>query len=227
MSGTRQHGAAARGAAAPCCLAAGARREPLCGRPPGGCDVAGMVGVGGWTRRYSRCSSGPPAAVPSSGDRSRGWARVVEASARCARCDSKYAVQRRVVLLLPSERPQLDRCREGESRPAMLLCERRTSSGLSSDPSDLAPAELFYRALVLEERGDFAVARRVAALTYAGLYTEETRACRDRQLEGLVARPERRRSVCTPRRATLHRLRPRPRHDSVLPQERQRERCGD
>ena len=115
--------------------------------------------------------------------------RIAEATATCAGCDAEYSVQRGVAILLPPEHAQVDLWQDTEDWLAAHLRERPEVARalLEPDPSELAPADLFYRALALERRGDFAAARRVAELADERLYTEDTRACRDRQLDALVA----------------------------------------
>jgi uncharacterized protein YbaR (Trm112 family) len=115
--------------------------------------------------------------------------RIVEATARCSGCGAGYAVEHGVALLLPPGSPELDGWQEAQNWLDALLDERPEVGRalLDPDPSELAPADLLFRAFLLEERGDFGAAREAAVLADAGLYTEETRACRDRRLDALVA----------------------------------------
>jgi hypothetical protein len=91
-------------------------------------------------------------------------------------------------VLLPRDDAPEDLWEEAETGLAALLRERPDVERvlLAPDPSGLGPADLFFRALAMEERGDFAAARVAAERADAGLYPAETRACRDRVLDALV-----------------------------------------
>ena len=50
----------------------------------------------------------------------------------------------------------------------------------------VSPADLFFRALVLEERGEFAEAKRIESLANEGIYTSEYNDCAQRQISYVV-----------------------------------------
>jgi uncharacterized protein YbaR (Trm112 family) len=119
---------------------------------------------------------------------SRQGDRVLEGSGRCRGCGATFPIRQGVAVLLPRDDAPEDLWEEAETGLAALLRERPDVERalLAPDPSELGPADLFFRALALEERCDFAAAREAAALADLGLYSVETRACRDRLLEALV-----------------------------------------
>ena len=103
--------------------------------------------------------------------------------ARCHGCGSDYPTESAVpVLLPPDERPD-DSWREATSGLEWALradadLERRL---MGVPAGELAPADRVFRALVLEERGDFTGAAELAAATEPEVYTAEYRRCRDAQ----------------------------------------------
>lgn len=116
--------------------------------------------------------------------------RIEEAEARCVACGASYPVREGIGLFLTPDLPRDDLWEQVESGLTQHLrahpdVERR----LMDVPLDaLAPADQFFRALVLEERGDFAQARDVAALAESRLYTPEYRACSSSQQRFVVQR---------------------------------------
>ena len=116
--------------------------------------------------------------------------RILDATARCSGCGVSYDVRHGVAVLLPGV--VTDAWAETESWLTTLTREQPAVERalLDPDPSALGPADLLFRALALEDRGDFARARQAADLADEGLYTEETRACRDELLDDLVGAVE-------------------------------------
>lgn len=116
--------------------------------------------------------------------------RIVEAEARCMACGARYPVREGIGLFLTPDLPRDDLWEQVESGLTRHLranpdVERR----LMDDPADaLAPADQFFRALVLEERGDFALANAVADAAYQRLYTPEYRFCHERQTRFIIER---------------------------------------
>jgi hypothetical protein len=62
---------------------------------------------------------------------------------------------------------------------------------VGSDIAALAPADLFFRAYVLEERGDVEGARKAEESALAALYGVEQRACHARQVDYIVREAQR------------------------------------
>lgn len=116
--------------------------------------------------------------------------RVLEGEARCAACGATYPVREGIGLFLTPDLPRDDLWEQVESGLNTYLranpeVERRLMDGPAGD---LAPADQFFRALVLEERGDFDAARALAEVAQQGLYTPEYRACHEWQQRYVVER---------------------------------------
>ncbi len=116
--------------------------------------------------------------------------RIEEAEARCLRCGATYPVREGIGLFLTPDVPRDDLWEQAESGLMRHLhahpdVERR----LMDVPLDaLAPADQFFRALALEERGDFAQARHAAEVAHSRLYTPAYRACYTSQQRFIVQR---------------------------------------
>src|SRR5262249_50138157 len=105
--------------------------------------------------------------------------RIEEGVARCTLCAASYPVREGIGLFLTPDLPRADLWEQMESglihqlreHPAV---ERRLMEDLVES---LVPADQFFRALVLEERGDYAQARAISGLAQTRLYTREYLAC--------------------------------------------------
>jgi uncharacterized protein YbaR (Trm112 family)/SAM-dependent methyltransferase len=111
-------------------------------------------------------------------------AEVEEAEARCQACGAAYPVREGIGLFLTPDLPRHDLWEESESRLAAYLREHPEVERqlMEAPPEALSPADLFYRALALEERGEFIQARALERQAMARLYTPEYLACHERQL---------------------------------------------
>lgn len=118
----------------------------------------------------------------------RDGAQAEEAKARCTGCGAEYPVQEGIGLFLTPDLPRRDLWEESESRLAAYLREHPEVERqlMETPPEDLAPADLFFRAQVLEERGDFVQARELERQATKRLYTSEYLACHERQLAYVV-----------------------------------------
>lgn len=114
--------------------------------------------------------------------------RIEAAEARCTDCHSMYPVREGIGLFLTPDLPRTDLWEQTESHLNLYLREHpEIERQLMDVPVDiLAPADQFFRALVLEERGEFAQAKTAAELANQGIYTPEYRACAARQIDYLV-----------------------------------------
>ncbi|MGQ9592971.1 MAG: methyltransferase domain-containing protein [Anaerolineae bacterium] len=118
----------------------------------------------------------------------RDGAQVEEAEARCRACGAEYPIREGIGLFLTPDLLRHDLWEESESRLGAYLREHPEVEQqlLETPPEALAPADLFYRALALEERGDFAQARELERRATERLYTSEYLACHERQLAYVV-----------------------------------------
>lgn len=115
---------------------------------------------------------------------------IEEAEARCAACGASYPVREGIGLFLTPDLPRDDLWEQVESGLVRhLRAHPEIERQLMDVPLDaLGPADQFFRALVLEERGDFAQARSVAERAESRLYTPEYRACSSSQQRYIVQR---------------------------------------
>jgi len=115
---------------------------------------------------------------------------IEEGEGRCAACGATYPVREGVGLFLTPDLPREDLWEEtGSGLSAYLRKHPEVERALLETPLEgLSPADRFFRALLLEERGDFAGAREAEAAATAGLYTREYRDCWRRQVDHVRAR---------------------------------------
>jgi len=104
----------------------------------------------------------------------------------CSSCGIEYASEDGISLLIPLGSAVSDLWEEAESGLSRTLRENPELEHALLDPPavELAPADAFLRALVLEERGD---GDEVDA-AFARLHPPETLACMGSQIEALCAR---------------------------------------
>jgi len=109
---------------------------------------------------------------------------VETAEARCTSCGADYPVREGIGLFLTPDLPRRDLWEEVESQLLKHLREHpEVERQLMDVPlAALSPADQFFRALVLEERGDYAGAKAAEERANAQLYTPEYRACHESQM---------------------------------------------
>jgi len=110
------------------------------------------------------------------------------ADIRCQACSAIYAVRDGIGLFLAPELPREDLWQQVDSQLTQYLRQHPdVERQLMQGPVDaLGPADQFYRALVLEERGNYAAAKAVEDLALAGLYTPEYLACWSSQVNYVI-----------------------------------------
>lgn len=114
--------------------------------------------------------------------------RIETAVVRCQGCATSYSVEEGIGVFLT---PDLRRDDLWESLDSGLTnhlkanpeVERRL---LDTSLEQLAPADRFYRALILEERGALAMARAAYEAALPGLYTPEYLICHESQVHFLL-----------------------------------------
>ena len=116
--------------------------------------------------------------------------RIEEGEARCAACGAVYPVREGIGLFLTPDLPRDDLWEQMESGLIQHLranpeVERRLMDGPAVA---LAPADQFFRALVLEERGEYDQAKALAEAAQQRLYTPEYRYCHERQMRFIIER---------------------------------------
>ncbi|MCD6495504.1 methyltransferase domain-containing protein, partial [Candidatus Bipolaricaulota bacterium] len=115
----------------------------------------------------------------------RNKSHIEQAETRCASCNAVYPVQDGIGVFLTPDLPRQDLWEEGESMLSTYLREHpRIEQTLLETPLEqLPPANQFFRALALEERGAFADAKEAESAAHAGIYTKEYQDCFKSQLD--------------------------------------------
>lgn len=114
--------------------------------------------------------------------------RILTAEICCRACRSAYAVRDGIGLFLTSNLSRDDLWQEADSQLTRYLRQHPDiERQLMQSPLDtLAPADQFFRALVLEEYGNYAEAKAIEDLANAGLYTAEYLACLNSEINYVV-----------------------------------------
>ena len=118
----------------------------------------------------------------------RSGERIEEGEASCQGCRAAYPVLEGVGAFLTPDLPRRDLWQQVDSQLTRYLREHpRMEQRLMEAPVDeLAPADLFYRALVLEERGAYEAAREMEEKANRGIYSEEYLACWESQRDAVI-----------------------------------------
>jgi uncharacterized protein YbaR (Trm112 family) len=116
--------------------------------------------------------------------------RILEGEARCAACGADYPVHEGIGVFLTPDVPRNDLWEQAESGLTRHLhdhpdVERRL---MDVPPETLVPADLYFRAMVLEQRGEYPSARDLLERAGLELYTPEYRDCFERELAFVVER---------------------------------------
>lgn len=114
--------------------------------------------------------------------------RIEAAEARCGGCSADYAVRDSIGIFLTPDLPRNDLWEYVESGVIGYLREHPELEGqLMDGPAEvLAPADQFFRALVLEARGNYAAAQEVEELAKKGLYTRAYMDCWNSQFDIVI-----------------------------------------
>jgi uncharacterized protein YbaR (Trm112 family) len=115
--------------------------------------------------------------------------RIEEAEVNCKKCGGTYPVKEGIGLFLTPDLPRNDLWEQFDSQLIQYLRENlQIESKLMDAPlNTLNPADQFFRAQVLEERGEFAQAKAIANLAYSKLYAPEYLKCNNAQINYLIA----------------------------------------
>lgn len=110
--------------------------------------------------------------------------RIETAKAHCRSCTATYPVREGIGAFLTPELTRDDLWEQTDSSLAQYLRQHpETERQLMDVPLEaLGPADQFFRALILDERGDFAQAKVAADTARAELYSPEYLACADQQM---------------------------------------------
>ncbi len=114
--------------------------------------------------------------------------RITQAEARCSACGAAYPVKEGIGIFLTPDLPQRDLWDQVDNSLLNHLKAHPEVEAALMTPKlkSLNPADQFYRAMVLEARGDFSGAKFTEQIALRGMYSLDHRACQDQQLAYLV-----------------------------------------
>lgn len=114
--------------------------------------------------------------------------RLEEGLAQCSGCGADYPIREGIGLFLTPDLRREDLWEQMDSHLIRYLNQHpETLDQLLQTPvEEMAAADLFFRTIVLEERGLFEQAQVSAALAEEGMYTKEYRQCSQSQLDFIV-----------------------------------------
>jgi uncharacterized protein YbaR (Trm112 family) len=117
--------------------------------------------------------------------------RIEQGTVRCTACAASYSVREGIGVFLTPDLPR-DDLWEQVARLDPYLREHPDLERQLMDvpPETLGPADQFLRVMVLEERGQYAEAVRLANHAFPALYTPEYLACAERQYDYVLRRLE-------------------------------------
>lgn len=114
--------------------------------------------------------------------------RLEAAESRCETCAAIYPVRDGIGSFLTPDLQRNDLWEQMESGLIRHLRQHPELERQLMEPplEELSPADRFFRALVLEEQGNYPEAQMAADSADKDLYTPEHRTCRDRQIEYVI-----------------------------------------
>ncbi|MCL6430748.1 MAG: methyltransferase domain-containing protein [Anaerolineae bacterium] len=116
--------------------------------------------------------------------------RIESAKATCAACSAAYPVREGIGLFLTAGLEREDLWEETETELTRYLREHPQVEArlMGADPDALSPADLFYRAQLLESRGEYGEAARLAERALSRCYTPGYLACHKSLMHALIER---------------------------------------
>jgi uncharacterized protein YbaR (Trm112 family) len=116
--------------------------------------------------------------------------RIERAESRCRECATVYPVLEGIGLFLTHNLDRSDPWQQADNTLTQYLRQHpEVEKQLMDVPMEtLAPADQFFRSLVLEERGDYIGAKEVEAQARKGLYTPEYQTCLQKQIGYVLGR---------------------------------------
>ena len=111
--------------------------------------------------------------------------RIETADAHCRKCAAVYPVRDGIGVFLLPELPRNDLWEQVDSGLIRYLREHPDVERhlMTSPLEELSPADQFFRALVLEEQGDYATAKAIQESANESLYSPEYRHCWNSQVD--------------------------------------------
>ncbi len=114
--------------------------------------------------------------------------KIEQAEARCSGCGAVYPVREGIGIFLTPDLDRNDLWEQAESQLALHLKQHpdQEKQLLESPLENLSPTDLHFRALLLEERGDYRGGKETESLANQQLYTEAYQVCWERQFESAL-----------------------------------------
>ncbi|HET6444093.1 MAG TPA: Trm112 family protein [candidate division Zixibacteria bacterium] len=123
----------------------------------------------------------------------RKGSQIEEGTSSCVECGAEYPIRQGIaVYLTASDNPE-DLWQDVESNLMSAIKENPdlNKALMNSSIESLNPADQFFRAMALEELGDFEGAESAEKIAHKGLYTREFLDCWKAQVEYLIGKLER------------------------------------
>lgn len=114
--------------------------------------------------------------------------RIQQALATCTDCEANYPLRDGIAIFMLPDLPRNDLWEQVESGLAQFLRANpeKEKQLMGAALEHLNPADKFFRAMFLEEQGEFEAAHSLYQSADAGLYTPEYRNCQESQLHFLL-----------------------------------------
>lgn len=114
--------------------------------------------------------------------------RIEMAEAACLACSARYPVREGIGLFLTPDLPRNDLWEQAGSRLSQhLAAHPDVARQLMDAPlASLTPADRFFRAMALDERGDYAQARAAREAALPGVYTRAYLNCAQSQVDYVI-----------------------------------------
>ena len=118
--------------------------------------------------------------------------RIEQAEAHCSSCKAMYPVIDGIGIFLTPDLPRNDLWDEVDSQLSLYLKSHPEHEKKLMDVpvENLSPTDQQFRALVLDERGEFGDGKKVEELAHNNMYTTEYKACWDSQIAYILDRLE-------------------------------------
>jgi uncharacterized protein YbaR (Trm112 family)/ubiquinone/menaquinone biosynthesis C-methylase UbiE len=113
---------------------------------------------------------------------------IEQGLATCDECQADYPVRDGIAIFLLPNLPRNDLWEQVENSLAQFLLDNpeKEKQLIDSPLESLDPADKFFRAMMLEEQGEFEGARSLYQIANASLYTPEYQICHESQIHFLL-----------------------------------------
>lgn len=115
---------------------------------------------------------------------------VEQAEAQCSGCKANYPVMDGIGIFLPPDLPRNDLWEQVDSQLAIYLKSHPEDEKklMNTSVENLSPTDQYFRALVLDERGEYEEGKIIEELANENMYTSEYKTCWDSQVDYVIDR---------------------------------------